>query len=384
MRYTLMHKNIPVMELTVNGELGNITAADSLHNPEHAPVGTLSADETVDMYILAKWWKHRAIPAHRPKLEQALDRLHVQTQLALILHGNGLSLSDQYWVRPKGSDLVWENVNYFQHPFPPDVGKALFGEAIPDGKPERASPDSTTDGMLKKRWEIFGDKRYLLKGGVGPFHQEPLNEEAASALLNRLNVPHVGYTVDWRDDRPYSFCENFLAPETEYIPAYFICKTQAVQPGYNLHPHYLSCCEALGIPGVQDSLDRMMAADNIFANSDRHFGNFGAVRNADTLEWLGAAPLFDHGNSLWNDTATQFIRSETGDRCRTFYRSHADQRHLITAFDWLDFAALDGFERECAMILGAGPFVDSIRCEAIGSALRRRIELLRKYAERQG
>lgn len=31
---------------------------------------------------------------------------------------------------------------------------------------------------------------------------------------------------------------------------------------------------------------------------DRHFNNFGVVRNADTLEWLGAAPIYDCGITM--------------------------------------------------------------------------------------
>lgn len=35
-----------------------------------------------------------------------------------------------------------------------------------------------------------------------------------------------------------------------------------------------------------------MVFDYLMANADRHFGNFGAVRNVNTLEWIGLAPVF--------------------------------------------------------------------------------------------
>lgn len=44
-------------------------------------------------------------------------------------------------------------------------------------------------------------------------------------------------------------------------------------------------------------LDYLLAFDFIMVNTDRHFGNFGAVRNIETLEWLGPAPVFDSGTS---------------------------------------------------------------------------------------
>jgi hypothetical protein len=50
------------------------------------------------------------------------------------------------------------------------------------------------------------------------------------------------------------------------------------------YQHFIDCCHTLGIPGARDSIDKMLAVDFIIANEDRHFNNFGAVRNADTLE----------------------------------------------------------------------------------------------------
>ena len=45
----------------------------------------------------------------------------------------------------------------------------------------------------------------------------------------------------------------------------------------------------------------MMILDYLICNQDRHFGNFGAIRDAVTLEWVGFAPIFDSGTSLWFD-----------------------------------------------------------------------------------
>ncbi len=34
----------------------------------------------------------------------------------------------------------------------------------------------------------------------------------------------------------------------------------------------------------------MIVLDYLIANEDRHLNNFGVIRNAETLEWLGFAP----------------------------------------------------------------------------------------------
>jgi hypothetical protein len=44
----------------------------------------------------------------------------------------------------------------------------------------------------------------------------------------------------------------------------------------------------------------MLVFDAVIYNEDRHFGNFGILRDNRTGEILAPAPLFDHGISLFN------------------------------------------------------------------------------------
>ena len=44
----------------------------------------------------------------------------------------------------------------------------------------------------------------------------------------------------------------------------------------------------------------MLVFDAVIYNEDRHFGNFGVLRNNHSGELLGAAPVFDNGLSLFN------------------------------------------------------------------------------------
>ena len=56
----------------------------------------------------------------------------------------------------------------------------------------------------------------------------------------------------------------------------------------------------------------MILIDFIIANGDRHWGNFGFIRNAESLEWLGTAPLFDTGNSLFYIYSTRDLARSKG------------------------------------------------------------------------
>ena len=48
------------------------------------------------------------------------------------------------------------------------------------------------------------------------------------------------------------------------------------------------------------SLNDMLVLNAIICNTDRHFGNFGFLVDNTTNRIVAPAPLFDHGNSLFN------------------------------------------------------------------------------------
>ena len=195
--------------------------------------------------------------------------------------------------------------------------------------------------------------------------------------MRRLGVRHVTYALTTDGGKPYSLCENFITPETELIPAWRILRTQKQPNHLSLRSHFLSCCETLGIPGVKEALDHMLTSDYIIANEDRHWNNFGLVRNANTLEWLGFAPVFDSGTSLWYSTNRVGAKTE----CKPFRSDHNEQIKLVDDFSWFDIDALDGLVNEALEILLPSEDVDSTRGEAIAKAIMERagqIEQLRK------
>ena len=188
MEYTLMHKNIPVVEMVID-ETGFIAKLTKTHDERHIPIGVHIFQSGVDRKGLNDWWLGRSIPASRDGLQDALAMLGLSSPMPLIEKCLGLSLSDHYWICPRGSGLSWENVNFFTNDFSKDVGAVLFGNE-PDNQENinLISPDNTSDGWLKKKWIIIDGTRYLMKGGSGVFQQEPFNEIIASTVMFKLNI----------------------------------------------------------------------------------------------------------------------------------------------------------------------------------------------------
>lgn len=383
LKCTLMHKRIQVAELELDDATGFIQKIGTVYAPEHLPVGIPIRKGVTDRAALNEWWTDRSIPASRSGVREALQTLEITSTKMLLVRCWGLSLSDQYWIRPEGSDLTWDSINFFENDFSDDIGDVLFGaEKKADGL-DFSSPDNTSDGNLKKRWKIINGKRCLVKGGSNPFRQQPFNEVIASEIMERLGIPHVPYTVTWSKGAPYSVCEDFVAESTELIPAWRILKTQKKDNSTSVYQHFVNCCEALGIQGTVPFLDRMIVLDYIIANEDRHLNNFGVIRNAETLEWLGFAPIYDSGSSLGYDKMPAQMRSEKEVVCKPFKNHHTEQIKLVSDFRWIDFDSLSDIGELIVNVLsadGAKDYMDETRIWAIAGAAQRRIEQLSQLA----
>lgn len=380
MNYTLMHKNISVADIEIDEDTGVIIRIGDIFAKEQLPLGVvhpLHHKETVDKAALNKWWMGRSIPASRMGINEALETLGIYNTQVLLTKCLGLSLSDHYWVRPSNSDMTWESVNFFDNNFSDDIGDVLFGSTNMSIDFNYASPDNTSDGNLQKRWKIIDGERCLLKSGSAPYRQQPFNEVIASVILDKLGIDHVPYTLTWIDNKPYSVCKDFITKNSELISASRLMKIRPKENNENGYLHFVNICKELGVD-VVPMLDRMIVLDYIIVNEDRHFGNFGLLRDPDTLEWIGFAPIFDNGTSLYYDKLTTQI-STANLKCKPFKKTHGEQIRLVSIFEWLDLSKLDGIEEDIIAVFSSdktAAFVDSERAGAIAAGVRKRIDRL--------
>lgn len=379
----LMHKETPVVDIKIDEASAAILGIGSVHNCEHLPIGIPEYDGTVDRAELNAWWTERAIPKSRSGIEDALEELGIASTRDLLLCCYGLSLSDQYWVKPKDTNLTWCDINFFDNPFSDDVGDILFGTSRHKDVLDLCSPDSTTIGDLKKRWKIIDGKRCLVKGGSNPFRQQPFNEVIAAKIMELLDIPHVDYAVVWDQGVPYSVCKDFVTRDTELVPAWRILKVLKKSNTDSQYQHLLRCCATLGIQNAVFFLDRMIVLDCIIANEDRHLNNFGAIRDANTLEWIGMAPIYDSGSSLGFDKLPQQMKSEKDVDCKPFKKRHIEQLGLVTDFSWIDFDKLNEVSDIIDDVFSdsrATEFIDAVRLKAIKDSVERRIDVLQSWA----
>lgn len=384
MKYVLMHKETPVAALDLDEVLCGIRGVGELYCPEHLPVGIQVVDGVVNRKELNSWWRNRAIPSSRDGLRFALDELNIHSPEALLDKCYGLSLSDQYWICPENSGLLWNKINFFDNPFSEDIGNILLGYASSSESVSLIAPDNTSDGWLKKKWSIVDGKRCLLKAGSGVFRQEPYNEAIASAIMKRLGINHTEYTVTVYKEEPYSVCENFVTSDTELITANSILNSRKKPNHITTYRHFLNCCNEVGLDAAP-FLDRMLTVDFLIANEDRHTNNFGLIRNANTLRYIDFAPVYDNGTALWYNTVDQKILPLSPSlKSKPFKSTHQEQIKLVSSFDWLDLNALKGVDEEFFEILKTSEYIDEERRGKLCNALKERISLLFEIVNKHG
>lgn len=372
-----------VAELELDDATGFIKKINQVYEPEHLPIGVPIKKGIVDRKAFNDWWTDRSIPASRSGIRDALETLDIVSTKMLLVRCYGLSLSDQYWICPEGTNLTWNEINFFENAFSDDIGDVLFGVKKKDNAFDFSSPDNTSDGNLKKRWKIIDGKRCLVKGGSTPFRQQPFNEAIATGIMRRLDIPHIPYTVIWDQGVPYSVCEDFITGDTELIPAWRIMQIQKQDNSTSRYQHFINCCEALGIHDIIPYLDQMIVLDYIIANEDRHLNNFGAIRNAETLEWLGMAPIYDSGSCLGYDKLANQIRSGKDITCKPFKKYHEEQLKLVSSFEWMNFENLSDVGELITDTFNMGDasdYMDELRISAIVDTVKKRIRRVEELA----
>lgn len=300
MKCTLMNKNEEVLVAEYNDALKVFTEIYEIKNIDYAPLilfNNYSKDKNITP-ILTDWFKGRGIPSWRDDLDLLLAKLNITSSFELLDKAFGLSLSDQYWVKPTDSNIQYKDINFFEHDFEDsEFTNATFGNELDSStKISLISPNNTTDGRLKKTWVIENGKRYLLKGGFKNEVMQPFNEVLASMICERLGFDHVCYTLDVVNDKVVSKCECFINTDTELIPAHQIL--QGLIEKENAYEEYIKILEDKGINNVREKLENMFILDYLILNEDRHLNNFGIIRNVNTLKWIDIAPIFDNGQSL--------------------------------------------------------------------------------------
>lgn len=383
MRYLLMNKRTEVFEFETIGSTGfSVDRITDVFNSEYAPPELAIDDGVVDINSFSAWLSSRNIPASRQDLQKSMEVMQESvgnevsvTQLAK--QNYFLSLSDQYWICQSGSGLSWDTVNYFTNDFSPDVGRIMFDRTQVD-TPSLMSPDISAAGYLSKKWIVENGDRYLIKASTPPYQQEAFNEEIASMICRRLNIDHTEYFAYTKNGESHCRCKCFIDENTELVPAKAILyKYYYNDQRVSKYELFKNTCKMMHIPDYKKSIDDMIVVDFIMGNEDRHYNNFGAVRDVNTLEYTGFAPLFDSGRSLRYNEDTNYIDTKADISCgKPFAKLHSEQIKLVTCPQRYELSKLRDLPEEAADMFYKSNYRYADRVKVIAELLGARIKML--------
>lgn len=381
-KFTLMNKNKKVFDFVYDEEEHFIVNFERNYpeNEDYAPFGLIKMNE-IDKVEFNKWWKNRQIPASRKGLKEVLHNSNVYDKDNFDLldaKAYCLSLSDQYWVKGVNEEISWESINFFDNEFSEDIGKILFNGGKTALNLNLNTPDMTSNGNYEKRWKIIDGERYLLKAGSKIYNQEPFNELIATKLYERLlnKDEYVEYSVIFDDDKAISKCKNFITKNTELVPAWKINEYYEFLDDEDKYTHYIRCLNNLDIKDAEALTDKMIVCDYIIANKDRHFNNFGVIRDVNTLKFIGVAPIFDNGCSLWYDENDMYVGEFF--LTKPFEEYEKTQLSLVKKLEWLDISKLEDFPNEVKTILSMDKLLSKERINKIVDQIKLRIEFVKK------
>lgn len=259
---------------------------------------------------VSRWLRQRSIPKNRAYVHSFLSKcgLNLNRPINIIKVSKGLSLNDCYWVVEEGFIGKYEDFNLYDNPFSRILALIAFTGYGSSVRTSLAScPEFTTNGMLAKCWRRDNGKIKLYKGGTtgaSNAGNEPYSEFYAYQVARAMGINAIPYGLAKWQSVLCSTCELFTSKDYAFIPVGRIVKSGGMQA---VRKYY----QGLGQEFVS-ALDDMLVLDALIFNTDRHFGNFGFLVDNKTGKIAAPAPLFDHGNALFNfATRDDFSSEET-------------------------------------------------------------------------
>lgn len=186
-------------------------------------------------------------------------------RLRINIETGAFSLSDYYWLKYRSSTKQFEQISpYF----------ADFWKGTEDYKGE-AIPSLYVNGALDKYWN---NKEDLIKVGEGIENEVLAMQlcDTCSVSCNRITIVPEGICIK-------NFTNSNLMLEQADASGKFDSENFTD----------LDVVEVFGEKGIE-----MLMVDAITANTDRHAGNFGFLRDANTGNYLGMVPLYDFNQVL--------------------------------------------------------------------------------------
>lgn len=292
-KYYIKLKNITLLSFFMEQNIGLEISKIEIIN-KNTQIYPPQLQDEVNEDTIISFINSRIIPKNRAFVEDILRsyNLTLNDKKGVIDVSKGLSLTDDYWI-VQDQSLDFDKYNLFDNEFSDVLSLVAFTGYSSKVKGLFSSPELSTNGMLPKTWRRINNEVFLYKGStsyLGAINtgMEPYSEYYAAQIAETLGYNHVKYNLDIWKDQVVSICPLFTTKDISYVPIGLVIKSGGIKSVFNYIKEL----------GFQKDLSNLLLFDAITANQDRHFGNFGLLRDNNTGKYIGLAPIFDNGESL--------------------------------------------------------------------------------------
>ncbi len=231
---------------------------------------------------LNKFLQTRVIDTSRTNarlLKKALN-IHEENDELLSIYSYAVSITDNYWFKPKKSKLKYKDVQ-FKNDVLFDV--SLKGSLSYFPRKVVLSPELTTGGSFEKGWKRIDNEWWLYKVGTD---NEKFSELFYATLLEELNIPTAHYELDDKYIRSKNFAVGY-----NYEPMYSLMDdnddyndvlTELMKISKDIARQYMV----------------LIYFDALLNNVDRHNENYGLLKDKKTGSIISLAPNFDNNLCL--------------------------------------------------------------------------------------
>ncbi len=290
-----MHKNDECGLLFIDDTTGRFEDYKDYNNGTSPFLGNTTKEK------MNRWWSGRAIPTTRDDITTLINSFVVNSSEEYLAKNLALSISDAYWIKPIDMKISFSQINFW------NLKKYKNGK-VPYHSDDTYNPNASLGGQMEKCWDLTGTIPVLRKEASKSFGQQAINELFATIIHERqnTNIPFVKYNIESNGSGSIvSLCEAFTNLNTEFVSAYEVVESEKTYNNVSNYDSYISICSKSGIPKerVQEFMDYQTLTDFIISNTDEHLGNFGVLRDANNMNLIDVAPIFDSGNSMfYSDT----------------------------------------------------------------------------------
>ena len=306
-RYNLYNDDVQVAQFEVRK---SVITDFVPQKPELLPMQIRHA--TADAF--SSWLRERAVDLNSVKHRSLMNELiGSRDKITLALRTHMFSISDTFTCFEEG-----EFIPRLQLCQPEDQNKVsdfiLVSSDTSLRKLRVATPNASTDGSFTKTWKYEEDAWWLYK------------LQSTAATEAEVTISRVLKDIGW-DAAEYRFvgrfrkrvkARNFLKPQ-EFFEPYDSFRFFFDDPGDDDEVIYRNIA-SLGTE-YEKAWKRILLADAVFLNTDRHMRNYGFIRSSATGEVLRLAPNFDNNQAYLANPGGTY-----SDAMLKLYMKHADRQ----------------------------------------------------------